>query len=417
MAVFVAAGVPGSLPAAEELTIAYLKHDIQEANVAIMEAWAKAKGIRLIKVPLSYPVYDGRIGKLLESGDDLFDVVWHNDDWGQLWADWVEPVDDVVGMDQVAEMPLEPFINAEGKVTAVPMTHTVGAFFYRSDLVPAEEVPTTFEQLVTVSKRLQSEGKVKWGYVGGMKMNHTWFTQWWSMWSNNCDVFQPIYERDNHVLETAGWIPAIAEPCHQEVIEFWWDAIHAHRISPEDMTSYGREEANAIFTAGDAAFTLVDSTYWGTFNDPNTSAVAGLVGMARFPIGPRRDSPIAWNEIWGWAIPKGVSEEHKALAKEMLGAMLTDINGQIVQWEKTGGPPPNRAAWDQLAARDTVFEQLKHAVLDVEPPTHAAYYFPNWPAVHKVYSDVAIQALTGARDDVARVLQAGASRIHDAAVQ
>ena len=39
----------------------------------------------------------------------------------------------------------------------------------------------------------------------------------------------------------------MAEPCQQEIVEFWWDALHEHNISPPGMTSYGRDEANAIF--------------------------------------------------------------------------------------------------------------------------------------------------------------------------
>ena len=46
-------------------------------------------------------------------------------------------------------------------------------------------------RLVTVSKKLQAEGKVKFGYVGGMAMNHSWFSWFWSMWGNNCDVLMP----------------------------------------------------------------------------------------------------------------------------------------------------------------------------------------------------------------------------------
>ncbi len=132
------------------------------------------------------------------------------------------------------------------------------------------------------------------------------------------------------------------------------------------MTSYGRDEANAIFMAGDAAFTVVDSTHFGDFNDPNKSRIAGNVGMAPMPMGPRVDAPIAWNEIWGWAIPAGVPDDRKALAKEMLGAMLTDIDGQVKQWNDTGGPPPNQEAWDVIAAQDPVFAQLKHAVFESE---------------------------------------------------
>jgi ABC-type glycerol-3-phosphate transport system substrate-binding protein len=415
LATFVAGGA-GAL-SAQELRIGYMKHPIHEANVAMMDKWAKANGVKLVKIPMAYKIFNEKVTATLVSGGSQFDVVWHNDDWGQQWKKWVEPVGDVSGMDKVAIKPLDAFINDDGKFTAVPMVHTVGTFFYRKDLVSESEVPTTLDELVAVSKRLQADGKVKWGYVGGMSMNNSWFSLWWSAWSNNCDIFLPIYERRNDVLAANGWTPAITEPCHQEIVEYWWDAMNTHKISPQAMTSYGRNEANAIFMAGEAAFTLVDSTHYGDFNDPKKSKVAGNIGMARFPMGWRRTTPVAWNEVWGWAIPKGVPDDRKALAKQMLGAMLNDIDGQVEQWVTTGGPPPNKEAWDVIAAQDPVFNELKHAVFDVPPPMHAGYYVPTWPAVHKAYSDTVIKALIGPRDGIPAALQAGVKTIHDAAIE
>lgn len=411
----IALSLADAAAAEKELKIGYMKHDIQDASVAIMEKWAARNGVKLIKVPMAYNVFMEKVTATLTSSGDQFDLIWHNDDWGQLWKKWLEPTDDIAGMKSVDREPVVgSFLNDDGKMTVVPMVHTVGTFFYRTDLLKENEVPKTWAELVTVSKRLQAEGKVKWGYVGGMKMNHTWFTFWWAMWSNQCDIFQPIYERNNDVLAKNGWKPAIADPCHREVVEFWWDAMNAHKISPKAMPSYGRDEANAIFMAGDAAFTLVDSTHFGSFNDPKKSKVAGKVSMAKFPMGPRRTKPFAWNEIWGWAIPKGVPAERKALAKQALQAMLTDEAGQIEMWKTTGGPPPSIPVWKKIAAMDPVFNKLKEVVFDQEQSTHAAYYFPEWPAVHKAYSDVAIKAVTGSREDIPKVLSEGVKLLHDA---
>src|SRR5262249_464013 len=264
-----------------ELKVGYMKNPIQDASLDMMETWAKAHGVKLTRVPMAYSVFMEKVTATLTSGTDQFDVIWHNDDWGQLWKKWLETTDDVKGIDNADRWPLLAFWNDEKKLTVVPMAHTVGTFFYRSDLVKPEEVPTTFAQLVSVSQRLQKEGKVKWGYVGGMNMNNTWFSLWWSMWANNCDILKPLFERDNGKLTAAKFEPAVTGPCHREIVEFWWDAINTHKISPPGMTAYGRNEANAIFMAGDAAFTLVDSTHFGEFNDPKRSKIVGKVGMAK----------------------------------------------------------------------------------------------------------------------------------------
>ena len=96
--------------------------------------------------------------------------------------------------------------------------------------------------------------------------------------------------------------------------------------------------------------------------------------------------------------------------------MLSDIEGQVNQWEQTGGPPPNMEAWDVIAEQDPVFANLKEVVFDVDIPMHSAYYFPNWPAVHKAYSDTVIEAVSGTRENIPAVLKNGVQTVHDAAV-
>ena len=408
-------GTTAALAQETEIKVGYMKNPIQDASLDMMERWAKANNVKLTRVAMAYSVFMEKVTTTLTAGNDQFDIIWHNDDWGQLWKKWVETTDDVKGIENADKWPLDAFWNDDKKLTVVPMAHTVGTFFYRKDLVKPEEVPKSFAELVSISQRLQKEGKVKWGYVGGMAMNSTWFSLLWTMWSNGCDVLHPIFERDNEKLKAAKFAPAATEPCHREIIEYWWDAINTHKISPPGMTAYGRNEANAIFMAGDAAFTVVDSTHFGEFSDPKRSKIVGMVGMAPFPVGPRAKTATSWNEVWGWAIPKGSPAEKKKIAKAMLSAMMSDEAGQIEMWKKTGGPPPNAKLWAKLATEDQDFAALKKAVFDQKPVTHAAYYFAEWPAVHKAYSDTAIAAISGKREDIPKALADGAAKIQRAA--
>ena len=403
--------------APRELRIGYQPNPIQDASIAMMEKWGKANNVKIIKVPNSYGVYVEKMTASLTSNSNQYDVIWHNDDWGQLWAHLLEPTDDVKNIANADKTAMEGFIfnNDKGQNTVVPMGHTFGVFYYRSDLMSEAEVPKTWDEMVAVSKKLQADGKVKFGYVGGMSMNNTWFSWFWSMWANSCDVFYPIFNRDNAALAAADWKSAMTDNCMKQVTEFWWDALNVHKILPKGMPAYDRNEANAVFMAGDAAFTVGDSVYWATFNDPAKSKVAGKINIAYFPIGPNRKEPFAWNDIWGWAIPKSIAPEKKQLAKEMLGAMMADDEGQITLWKKTGAPPPNKLLWPQISAQDPFMRQLQKVSLDVTGRTHGAYYFPQWPAVHKAYSDAVITAITGPRDGISKALAEGAVNITKAA--
>ena len=251
----------------KELRIGYQPNPIQELSIAMFEAWGAKNGIKIVKVPNSYGVYVEKMTASLTSNSDQYDVIWHNDDWGQTWAHLLEPMDDVEANKFASKWSMDKIVfgNAQGQNTVVPMGQTFSVFFYRSDLVKPEEVPKTLDELVTMSKKLQAEGKVKFGYVGGASMNNSWFTWFWSMWGNNCDVLMPFYERDNKKLAEAGWKSSMTEPCMQKTVEYWWDAINTHKIVPRGMPAYDRNEANAVFTSGDAAFTVADTLVVGYF--------------------------------------------------------------------------------------------------------------------------------------------------------
>lgn len=401
----------------KELRVGYQPSPLQDASVAMFEAWGAKNGVKIVKVPNSYGVYVEKMTASLTSNSDQYDVIWHNDDWGQLWSHLLEPTDDVEGNKFAEKWGMDPVVfgNAQGQNTVVPMGHTFSVLFYRSDLVQPGQVPKKLADLVTISKELQAANKVKFGYVGGMSMNNSWFSWFWSMWGNNCDVLMPFYERDNKKLAANGWKSSMNEPCMRETVEYWWDAINTHKIAPRGMPAYDRNEANAIFMAGDAAFTVADTLFWSAFNDPAKSKVAGKVAAAAFPLGPSRTRPFGWDDLWGWGIPKSISAERKKLAKDMLAAMMVDEEGQMKLWKSTGAPPPNSQYWPKIAAQDPFMKLIKENVLDSQDKVRGAYYFPQWPAVHKAFNDTVTKAVTGKREDIAKVLAEGAPIVSKAA--
>ena len=86
----------------KELRIAYQPNPLQEASIDMMVKWGEKNNVKIIKVPNSYGVYVEKMTASLTSGSDQYDVIWHNDDWGQLWAHLVEPLDDVAGLKYAA---------------------------------------------------------------------------------------------------------------------------------------------------------------------------------------------------------------------------------------------------------------------------------------------------------------------------
>src|SRR6267143_797849 len=91
--------VAGSAAAqVNELRIGYQPSPIQDASIAMFEAWGAKNGVKIVKVPNSYGVYVEKMTASLTSNSDQYDVIWHNDDWGQLWKKLLEPMDDIPGL-------------------------------------------------------------------------------------------------------------------------------------------------------------------------------------------------------------------------------------------------------------------------------------------------------------------------------
>ncbi|HTU02464.1 MAG TPA: extracellular solute-binding protein [Candidatus Sulfotelmatobacter sp.] len=410
--------VPAPARSATELKIGYMAHPIQENSLKWIKKWGEANNVTITPVPVSYEVYVEKMTANLTSGGDQYDLIWHNDDWGQLWGRYLEPVDDIPALKKINRFILEPHFRWEGHDTGFPFVETMGAFFYRTDLVKESELPHTWAQLVQISQRLQKEGKVKWGFVGGMKYPHSWFTFFWSIWGNGGDFFLPVYERDNAKLAANGWKTGMTEPAVVQAVEFWWDAIHKYKIVPPGQPTYTRTDANAIFMAGDSAFTMADTTFFGEFNNPEKSKVAGKVSVTPFIMGPSaKMKSIAWRDPWGWAIPKSVAPEKKKLAKEMLNWLTLSKDAQVDLWKQTGGIPPNEDIQKELMKEDPMFQKMIAATSGAQVLIHGALYFPRWPEVYATEADYLVRAVTGPRESIKKTLEEAGQKMREIAMR
>src|SRR5262249_38041195 len=84
-AAMIAPAFTASLAQDREIKVGYMKNPIQDASLDIMEPWAKANNVKLTRIPMAYSVFMEKVTATLTSGADQFDMIWHNDDWGQLW--------------------------------------------------------------------------------------------------------------------------------------------------------------------------------------------------------------------------------------------------------------------------------------------------------------------------------------------
>ncbi|MCK4419946.1 extracellular solute-binding protein [Candidatus Aerophobetes bacterium] len=396
-----------------KLTVAYAPHPCHKQQVEWIQKWVKTQpNVELELAQLSYEVYFPKVSAAIQSPRCEYDVVWHNDDWGQAWINWMEPVDDVQNFEMIQPYQYENiFTKPEANMlrsTAVPFIGTDAGMFYRKDLIPVP--PKTWEEMQVLSIALQGAGKVKWGYVSGMKYPHDYKTFLAFMWANLGDIFWPPFERDRRVLAAYGWTPMVTNVRVMEMVEFWWDQIHKYKTCPPDNIGYSRTTSHAMFMAGDVAMHGADALVYGDLNDPAKSKVAGNVGLAPFPYGPHGKGGMSWDVPWAWAIPKNIPEENKKAAKKALGYILTD-EVQIDLWKTTGGLPVTASARDKLMATDPLFQEFAEATFKAPVLVQSALYFPGWPEVHTLFADYVTKALMGTREDIKKNMEKLAEEI------
>src|SRR2546427_10773523 len=80
--------------AAETLNICHGGHPIMESSIKILQKWAKKAGVDIASTTIAYAIYLPKITQILTTNSPQCDIIWHNDDWGQLWKQHLVTTDD-----------------------------------------------------------------------------------------------------------------------------------------------------------------------------------------------------------------------------------------------------------------------------------------------------------------------------------
>lgn len=390
------------------LTVAYMPHPIHLNQLAWIQKGAKQLNLGIEAPAIAYVDYVQSMTAQFLGPRNRYQVIWNNDDWGQLFGPFLEPLDDVVKRSWAEDRAW--MMRHRGKQTAAPFVLTAGVMFYRTDLIPEQEVPKTFDELVEAAKKAQGKG-VKWGIVGSSGFPHLWFTLLWSLWSNNADLFLPFGARSWDQLDKGRWTPGVTEKEFIETVQWWWDAIHTHKVAPPAVAAGStRTDTDAMFMQGDVAFAFQDSTLLQTYRNPEKSKVADKVGFAGFPTGPHnKKGRMGWADNWSWSIPKNNPADIKKRAKELVNWAVGNKEAQREVWTKVGGIPSHVEVQKELMGTDPEYKRLHEFTVGAPLMIHSAYYWPLWPEIHSLASKAFTQALTGPREKIPEVM-AGLAR-------
>mgnify|MGYP000937820563 CR=1 FL=1 len=271
---------------------------------------------------------------------------------GQMFAQagWYEPLDPFIqdtaqthsdwDLDDFPEGVKRAAMEVNGTTVVVPWEAQTLLFFYRKDLFEKHNlsVPTTFEELEDVVSKLHNPDERVYGISlrgAGLQTTTPFSAMLYGMGGSWLDENRK---------------PALNTPEAIEAMELY--ARLASNYGPPGLVSNSWIQTGEIFGQGNAA-TLIDiNIFVPTFENPETSAVAGKVGYAVVPAGPAGSQPF----ISGWGFAVNPFSSNKGPAWYFIQwATSKEMQKQAAL---TGQPVPRISAQQHMDAPDDLREAL-----------------------------------------------------------
>jgi multiple sugar transport system substrate-binding protein len=386
-------------------------------------AFEHESGIRVdIVAKLAHPELNGWVRETFGGGEDRVDLLSTHTKYAPSQAQWLEPLDDLLPAESIAELLPRPveLARIDGRLFQVPRNLDVRLLHYRRDLFEdpalreafeqrferALAVPDTWTELADVAGFLTAPDRYGFLFPG-----------------RDSGLFGTFFE----LLVGAGGAlfhktlePAFDSTEGEWAAAFITDLHKNRRVTPRDLAGWHYDEVSAAFREGRAALVCDWPGSYHLYTAPETCRVADRVALAPLPAGPA-GLRAAYAGCHSFAIARTVRNRDGAIA---LLRFLTSPDSQLRE-ARSGAIPCHAGALRRIreeAASDPVQAVRWRLLADAEktmiiPPRFAAY--PDcedaiWRAVQEAMqgSIAPRAAVRRAAAKVDRILQGSGARGH-----
>ncbi|MFM7732012.1 MAG: ABC transporter substrate-binding protein [Cyanobium sp.] len=347
--------------------------------------------IEVVRGPLDTEALSDLAVSGLLLGDSPYDLLLVDLTWTAKYAaaGWLEPLEPLLGDDA-----LDPFLPGalpgsrfDGHLWRVPLQGDTGLLYWRTDLM--ERPPRDTAELERIARRLQSQGRVRWGYLWQgrqyeglscvvLESLEGFGGGWWQEGAG------PAGGRT--VLDTPEAVAAVG----------WLQGLIRNGVSPPAVAGFAENEALQLFAAGEAAFQR-NWPYALALLNQGKGPVAGRVAAVPMVGAPGQRGGGTLGS-WGFSLLRGSS--HPAEAAEVI-RWFTGEQLQRHLAVQYGYAPTRRSLYekgDLLASHPLLALQRQALESAVARPTTAVY-----AQLSDVLQRQVNGLLTGS-DDAARVM-------------
>jgi multiple sugar transport system substrate-binding protein len=269
-------------------------------------------------------------------GNSPYDLVFMDSIWVPKFAAarWLSPLSDKIPSAELSQF-LQGDVNGgiyQQKLYRIPFNSNAGMLYYRKDLLEqtGHSPPETFEDLIQISKDLQQQGLIDWGFLWQGKQ----YEGLSAVFVEVLQGFGGFWVNPNTLEIGLEQKEAIA------AVKFLKQTIK-EKISPPGVVTYQEEETRRFFQNGKAAF-LRNWPYVFRLASLDDSFIKGKFGIKPMVHSPNFSSG-ACQGGWGFGIAKNtqhLDEAWRAIA------FLTSEETQKKMTLRTGYIPSRKSLFN-----------------------------------------------------------------------
>lgn len=303
------------------------KHGYTDALEPLIPEFEALTGIDVTLESYAQDEYMNKRLVDLSSGAGTFDIVMMDQAIVQYGtAGWIEPLDSYFADANVVDAAvykMDDYLpsmikdgKVDGKLFGLPIAGEAQILYYRKDLLDAAgiAVPTTLDELHAAAVKLNKPGEVAGVLLRGQKIHTAWNSSGF-VWSYGGRIFDDPMNPTKAMFDSPEAAEAIT--MYAKLLQ---DA------GPAGVGNYTWYEAVSDFQQGKAAMYIDASVFMSQIEDPEKSTVAGKVGYAGMPAGPKG----AFANTGSWMLSMSATSQNKVGAALFLAwATSPEVSAKI----------------------------------------------------------------------------------------
>jgi multiple sugar transport system substrate-binding protein len=304
----------------------------------LIPAWEQETGATVEFVSEGNEVEtDKRLLQDFAAGTVDYDVCWdHSSFFSQyVKADGLEPLDDYFREEELDDF-IPAVLNAgrkEDKLWIIPSHYDISCLYWRTDLITKDQVPETWDDFKALAIQITDDNP---GIFG---------TQFAGKEEALSGRFNEVLLAEGGRLLGDDWMPVFNDPAGVKAATMFAE-LYAAGAMPPGMIDFAWEDLGLQWMRSIIGMYTEWFGWYGYFQDPEASKVAGKFELARQPKGDG-DVHSGWAGCHGFSITK--ASEEKEMAASLI-KYLTSVEGNRIAGSQ-GYLVSQQSVWAELISQ------------------------------------------------------------------